>query len=114
MIEHLEDLLLHLRSVHLLLHRQILLVHHLHRVEARIIAILFAVVGAPQAAEVHGADIAGADPADQPEVAECKARLPTKRGGADGRVGEVRRPVRLQREIVVVIVVYVVVFGHRR
>lgn len=80
MVQHLQNLPLHLSSLHLLLLRQGLFVHHLHRV----------VVGTvSERAQIHCAYVSGADAADESEVTEGQARP------ANGGVGEIGGTVRL-------------------
>ena len=56
------------------------------------------VVGMPEAAEVDGFDVAGADAAEEVEVAEGEGSLAEEGGRADGGVGEVGGAVRLDGE----------------
>jgi len=86
-VHHLQNLSLHLCSLRLLLQRHRLLVHHLHRVEALVLVVA-------EAAEVHGADVAGADAAEEMEVAEGEGGLAAE----DGGVGEVGGAVRLHEQ----------------
>lgn len=86
-VHHLQNLSLHLRSLRLLLQRHRLLVHHLHRVEALLLVVA-------EAAEVHGADVAGADAAEEVEVAEGEGGVAAE----DGGVGEVGGAVRLDEQ----------------
>ena len=51
-----------------------------------------------EAAEVDSADVAGADAAEEVEVAEGESGLAAEGGGADGGVGEVGGAVRLKGE----------------
>lgn len=115
MVQHLQDLPLRLRSLGLLLQRHRLLVHHFHGVEAASVVVVVvdddvfnagdkpiivggAVAVVAKAAEVDGADVAGADATEEVEVAEGEAVLAAEGGGADGGVGEVRRTVWLDGE----------------
>lgn len=86
-VNHLQNLSLHLRSLRLLLQRHGLLVHHLHRVEALVLVVA-------KATEVHSADVAGADAAEEVEVTEGEGGLATE----DGRVSEVGGAVGLDKE----------------
>lgn len=69
MIEQAHDFPLSFRSLRLLLQREHLSVHHLHRVES---AVLFR---AAEAAEVDTADVAAPDLAHKAKVAEREVRL---------------------------------------
>lgn len=92
MIKHFEDLPLHLGSRLLLLQRQSLLVHHFHGVKARggrRLAI------APEAAEIDGADVAGAEAAVEAEISVSEGEFL----GPNEGVGEVGGAVRLESEI---------------
>ena len=80
MVQHLQNLPLHLSSVHLVLLRQGLFVHHLHRV----------VVGTvSERTEIHSTNISGADAADESEVTDGETRP------ANGGVTEIGGTVRL-------------------
>lgn len=91
MIKHFEDLPLHLGSRLLLLQRQSLLVHHFHGVKARGRRLAIA----PEATEVDGADVAGAEAAVEAEISVSEGGFL----GANDGVGEVGGPVRLESEI---------------
>jgi len=94
MVHHLQNLPLHLRSLRLLLQRHRLLVHHLHRVETGVLVVVLVAGVVAETAEVDGADVAGADAAEEVEVAEGEGGLAAE----DGGVGEVGGAVGFDEE----------------
>lgn len=78
MIEHPQDPLLRLSSLHLLLLRQSLLVHDLHGVEPVVLA-----ASAAEAAQIDGSDVAAPDPTDELEISKAKTGLPSQHRRAD-------------------------------
>lgn len=99
MVEHLQNLPLHLCPVDLLLLCQGLLIHHLHRVQALLLVVAAGELAVAEGAEVDGADVSGADPSDKTKVPECQPASPAAAvGGSDGGVGKVGGAVGLQAQ----------------
>lgn len=101
-VQHLQDFSLHFRSLRLLFQCHCVFVHHLHRVQTAlfILLVFYGAVELPvsEAAEVDGADVAGADATEEVEVAEGESGLAAEGGGANGGVGEVGGAMRLKGE----------------
>lgn len=98
-IQHLQDLLLHFSSMHLLLLLQHLFVHNFHGIQTtRLMATVLTVL-VVETAEVNGPDVPSTDTAVEVKVSEGEAGFSAESSRADCGVSEVGGAVRLQGEV---------------